>query len=106
MHHHPAANTALDKPVPNPHLYPDATPAAADARSARIARAAARQVGMPLACLAVEGPGTPAALRRLPRDAQLPLIFMTAKVQAAEIAHYHTPGAISTIRERKGQGHA
>ncbi|SHH54009.1 response regulator [Massilia sp. CF038] len=45
----------------------------------------------------MDGPTTLAALRQLPGTANTPVIFMTAKVQAAEVAHYKTLGAIGVI---------
>jgi len=45
----------------------------------------------------MDGPATLAALRLLPGMAATPVIFMTAKVQAAEVAHYKTLGAIGVI---------
>ena len=45
----------------------------------------------------MDGPTTLAALRQLPAMAATPVIFMTAKVQAAEVAHYKTLGAIGVI---------
>jgi CheY-like chemotaxis protein len=45
----------------------------------------------------MDGPATLAALRQLPETANTPVIFMTAKVQAAEVAHYKTLGAIGVI---------
>ena len=45
----------------------------------------------------MDGPATLAALRQIPRTAQTPVIFMTAKVQASEILHYKNLGAIDVI---------
>jgi len=45
----------------------------------------------------MDGPATLAALRQLPATATTPVIFMTAKVQAAEVAHYKDLGAIGVI---------
>ncbi|HEY0844691.1 MAG TPA: response regulator [Noviherbaspirillum sp.] len=45
----------------------------------------------------MDGPSTLAALRRLAPTAGTPAIFMTAKVQAAEIAHYRSLGAIGVV---------
>jgi two-component system, OmpR family, response regulator len=45
----------------------------------------------------MDGPATLAELRKLPATASTPVIFMTAKVQAAEVAHYRTLGAIGVI---------
>lgn len=45
----------------------------------------------------MDGPATLAALRQIPRTAQTPVIFMTAKVQASEILHYKSLGAIDVI---------
>ncbi len=45
----------------------------------------------------MDGPGTLQALRALPETANTPVIFMTAKVQASEVAHYKSLGAIEVI---------
>ncbi len=45
----------------------------------------------------MDGPTTLSALRRLPRAASLPVIFMTAKVQPDEVAYYHRLGALGVI---------
>lgn len=45
----------------------------------------------------MDGPSTLAALRRLAATANTPAVFMTAKVQAAEIAHYKSLGAIGVV---------
>jgi two-component system, OmpR family, response regulator len=45
----------------------------------------------------MDGPATLKALRQIPQTAQTPAIFMTAKVQASEIAHYKSLGAIDVI---------
>ena len=45
----------------------------------------------------MDGPATLAALRALPQTAQTPAIFMTAKVQASEIAHFKSLGALDVI---------
>lgn len=45
----------------------------------------------------LDGPGTLAALRKLPKLARTPAIFMTAKVQPQEIAGYKALGAIDVI---------
>jgi two-component system OmpR family response regulator len=45
----------------------------------------------------MDGPATLAGLRRIAQTAQTPVIFMTAKVQASEIAHYKSLGAIDVI---------
>ena len=45
----------------------------------------------------MDGPDTLAALRGLPNTARTPVIFMTAKVQAAELAHYKALGALGVI---------
>ncbi len=45
----------------------------------------------------MDGPATLAALRRLPSVAQVPAIFMTAKVQESEIALYNWLGAIGVV---------
>ena len=45
----------------------------------------------------MDGPTTLAELRKLPATAATPVIFMTAKVQAAEVAHYKSLGALGVI---------
>lgn len=45
----------------------------------------------------MDGPGTLKALRALPATAHTPVIFMTAKVQAAEVAVYKALGALEVI---------
>lgn len=45
----------------------------------------------------MDGPTTLARLRELPVAASIPVIFMTAKVQAAEIASYKSLGALGVI---------
>ncbi len=45
----------------------------------------------------MDGPSTLQALRKLPATAQTPVIFMTAKVQAAEVALYKSMGALEVI---------
>ncbi len=45
----------------------------------------------------MDGPATLSALRQLPLAARLPVIFMTAKVQPDEVAHYHRLGAVGVI---------
>jgi two-component system, OmpR family, response regulator len=45
----------------------------------------------------MDGPSTLKALRELPSLAELPVAFMTAKVQPAEVAHYRTLGARDVI---------
>ncbi len=45
----------------------------------------------------MDGPATLAALRALPSGAELPVVFMTAKVQAGEIAYYRSLGAIGVV---------
>ncbi len=45
----------------------------------------------------MDGPGTLQALRALPETAHTPVIFMTAKVQASEVAHYKSLGAVEVI---------
>ena len=47
----------------------------------------------------MDGPSTLKALRELPATAQTPVIFMTAKVQAAEVAQYMALGAIDVIHK-------
>lgn len=45
----------------------------------------------------MDGPGTLRALRELPALAAVPVIFMTAKVQPAEIAYYKSLGALDVL---------
>ncbi len=45
----------------------------------------------------MDGPTTLKALREIPATAQTPVIFMTAKVQAAEVASYKELGALEVI---------
>ena len=45
----------------------------------------------------MDGPSTLQALRELPATAQTPVVFMTAKVQAAEVALYKSMGALEVI---------
>jgi len=45
----------------------------------------------------MDGPCLLKALRDMPATASTPVIFMTAKVQAAEVAHYMGLGALEVI---------
>lgn len=45
----------------------------------------------------MDGPSTLKALRALPSLTELPVAFMTAKVQPTEVAHYKTLGARDVI---------
>ena len=45
----------------------------------------------------MDGPSTLAELRKLPNTAATPAIFMTAKVQSAEVAYYKSLGALGVI---------
>jgi two-component system OmpR family response regulator len=45
----------------------------------------------------LDGPSTLKALRALPATATTPVIFMTAKVQPAEVAQYKGLGALDVI---------
>ncbi len=45
----------------------------------------------------MDGPATLAELRKLPATATAPVIFMTAKVQAAEVSFYKSIGAVGVI---------
>ena len=47
----------------------------------------------------MDGPSTLKALCALPASANTPVIFMTAKVQAAEIAQYRELGALDVIHK-------
>ena len=44
-----------------------------------------------------DGPATLAALRADPASAAIPVVFMTAKVQPAEVAYYKSLGALGVI---------
>jgi CheY-like chemotaxis protein len=46
---------------------------------------------------AMDGPTTLGALRALPGGENVPVIFMTAKVQSHEIPHYQALGAVGVI---------
>jgi two-component system OmpR family response regulator len=45
----------------------------------------------------MDGPATLAALRALPGMQNVPAVFMTAKVQPSEVAHFKSLGAIDVI---------
>ena len=45
----------------------------------------------------MDGPSTLLALRALPNCSRTPVVFMTAKVQPQEIAHYRQLGAVDVI---------
>ena len=45
----------------------------------------------------MDGPTTLARLRELPQTREVPVIFMTAKVQATEVQHYKALGALGVI---------
>lgn len=45
----------------------------------------------------MDGPSALAALRALPTFADIPVVFMTAKAQPSEIAHFHLLGALAVI---------
>ena len=45
----------------------------------------------------MDGPATLKALRRLPEAAKVPVVFMTARVQAHETARYLELGAVDVI---------
>ncbi len=45
----------------------------------------------------MDGPATLAALRQIPGQSELPVIFMTAKVQPGEVAHFKQLGAVEVI---------
>jgi CheY-like chemotaxis protein len=66
---------------------------AIDAAPAAVADLILLDVMMP----GIDGPTTLRALRSLPATASTPVIFMTAKVQAAEIAEYRALGALDVI---------
>jgi two-component system OmpR family response regulator len=45
----------------------------------------------------LDGPATLNALRQIPATAETPVIFMTAKVQPAELAQYRALGALDVV---------
>lgn len=45
----------------------------------------------------MDGPAALAALRRLPECATTPVVFLTAKVQASEVEHLKSLGAIEVV---------
>lgn len=45
----------------------------------------------------MDGPATMEALRKLPETVDVPIIFMTAKVQAHEVERYRAMGAVDVI---------
>lgn len=45
----------------------------------------------------LDGPGTLMALRARPESASIPVVFLTARVQAREVARYKAMGAIGVI---------
>lgn len=45
----------------------------------------------------MDGPTTLKKLRALPQTASTPVVFMTAKVQPGEVAHYKELGAVDVI---------
>lgn len=45
----------------------------------------------------MDGPSTLAKLREIPQTSTTPVIFMTAKVQAGEVAYYKSLGALGVI---------
>lgn len=45
----------------------------------------------------IDGPATLKGLRAQPALARVPAVFMTAKVQPAEVAHYKSLGALDVI---------
>ncbi len=45
----------------------------------------------------MDGPNTLKALRELPEAVRAPVVFMTAKVQAHEVAQYKAMGAVDVI---------
>ncbi len=45
----------------------------------------------------MDGPATLKELRKMANTRDTPVIFMTAKVQAAEVAHYRSLGALGVV---------
>lgn len=45
----------------------------------------------------MDGPGTLVALRAMPDMDRIPVVFMTAKVQPDEVAHYKSLGALDVV---------
>jgi CheY-like chemotaxis protein len=45
----------------------------------------------------IDGPTTLKGLREMPALAQVPAVFMTAKVRPAEVAHYKSLGALDVL---------
>lgn len=45
----------------------------------------------------MDGPGTLQKLRANPATSAIPVIFLTAKVQSSEVAHYQALGALNVI---------
>ena len=45
----------------------------------------------------MDGPATLAALRQIPSLRDVPVVFMTARVQAQEVSNYHQLGAVAVI---------
>lgn len=45
----------------------------------------------------MDGPATLAALRAVPAFSATPMLFMTAKVQPQEVAHFRSLGAIAVV---------
>nr|WP_067285863.1 response regulator [Marinobacterium profundum] len=45
----------------------------------------------------LDGPMTLAGLRKIPALANTPVLFMTAKVQPSEVAHYKSLGAVDVL---------
>jgi len=47
----------------------------------------------------IDGPGTLAKLREMPELSRTPVVFMTARVLPAEVAHYKELGAAEVIKK-------
>ncbi len=45
----------------------------------------------------MDGPATFANLRKNPRTADIPVLFLTARTHAAEVAHYISLGALGVL---------
>ena len=64
---------------------------------AAAASAAADVVLLDVMMPGMDGPATLHGLRKIPQTADTPVVFMTAKVQPSEVAHYRDLGAVDVI---------